>query len=301
MNDHETPHFIEQEAQQETERLVDKIYQESLAEHPEFQNISEGEVKDLIRSAAEEIKILEQSADRTLAVAALTPDIAEKLSAIWIFSGPGTYDSRPDPVQTYGQYPWTQGMDRARINYAAWLTRKIAEIKSGQEKQAKPKRQITDRIEQTKALIDAYGPALMYNGSTIANEAVADALDQPGGIMPESKVHIFENDFRKTIEQIKTFSLPADLHTAGNEIGLVSHAPHLMRIARMLNRHPVLPTDMNVRLFPIATPAGKSEEYATMEIKGLLYYVFLSKDHDATPEPYPHTVHGSEVAKEDKK
>ena len=284
--------------EQERDSFVDEVYRSALAEHPEFNKIPEQEIKSVIKTAIAEIESLENFADREKALAVLTPEVAEKISAFWIFSGAGTYDNdkSSDKVPpAYRKYEWTWPMDRARINYAAFLTRKIAEIKSGEETSRIPKGEVAHSVPQTKEKIAEHGPALIYNGSNVQNESINTALEQPDIAMPRDTVHVVGEGIRNTLDQIKDFSLPESLHKPGNEIGLVSHAPHLMRIMHMINRHKPLPDDMSVRLFPIATAPERKKEFATMEIKGLLYYVFLSENHDATLESYPHTIHGSDV------
>ncbi len=89
------------------------------------------------------------------------------------------------------------------------------------------------------------------------------------------KVHIPATSIANTVDQVKTFVLPESLHLAGGEIGLVSHAPHLVRTLHMLNRYQVIPEDMKIRLFPLKSPKEGREEYTTMEVRGLLYYIYL--------------------------
>jgi hypothetical protein len=63
----------------------------------------------------------------------------------------------------------------------------------------------------------------------------------------------------------------------------------------MLKRYPAaIPNGMKLRLFPIASPDSGKEEYATLEIRGLLYYIYLSPNHDADKESYSYTIHGKE-------
>lgn len=280
---------------------VNAVYAAALEEHPEFTDFPEHDIKTLIKTSHDEIEVLERVANPKEAIAALTSKIAEKISALWVFSGPGTYEE-PVKNDSYKDYPWARGMDRVRINYAVFLARKIAEIRSGARERRGPIHAVTERKQQAKAAISSHGPAIIYNGNEIENAAAERALAHSGSIVPSEKAEILELDPSHTIpeprtfHQIKLFKLPEHLYQPGNEIAIVSHAPQLPRILRMLNRYQTLPKDMTVRLFPLPTPPEGKEEYATLEIKGLLYYVFLSPDHDATREPYPHVIHGKESA-----
>ena len=187
-------------------------------------------------------------------------------------------------------------MDRARLNYSTFLARKLAGLRSETGEIRGPISEATERKQQAKAVLSSYGPAVIYNGTEVENSVVLRTVAKPETIMPKEKVHILEGAIKRTTDQIKLFSLPEALHVAGKEIGIISHDPQLARITRMLNRYKTIPPDMTVRLFPLPTPPEGKEEYATMEIKGLLYYVFLSPDHDAAKEPYPHIVHGEKSA-----
>lgn len=283
----------EESADSNLERRVSDVYQKALAEHKEFENIPAEEMKEVIKVGLAEIEELERFADPKRAVNSLTPEIAEKISALWIFSGFGTYDE-PVVAAKDRPYKWKHGMDRARLNYAVLLARKIAEMRSPEGMQRGSIDGAPGRKMRAKETIAKYGPALIYNGTELENAAVERALAQPETIVPREKAHILGGNIVRTVDQIKPFSLPTQLYHPGKEVGIIANAPHLVRIVRMLNRYKPLPSDMSVRLFPFATPPEGKEEYATLEIKGLLYYVFLSPDRDAEKEPYPHVIHGKE-------
>ncbi len=273
------------------ERIVEAIYQSALAEHSEFQQIPSEDLRGTIDAALKELEALEVAADRENALSALTPEVAKKIAAIWDFSGSGTYD---DPVATedaYKHIPWAQGSDRARLNYSVFLIRKISEMLDSNSRSTRLD-EIKAGILRTKESINNFGPTLMYNGTDQMNAVARDVLTRDGIVMPEEKVHIAGKGILRTTDQIQTFLLPENLNQPGKEIGIVSHGPHLVRIAHMLNRYKPLPADMQVRFFPVPFPKAHWEECAMQEVRGLLYYIYLSKDRDATVEPYPYTIHG---------
>ena len=94
----------------------------------------------------------------------------------------------------------------------------------------------------------------------------------------------------RSIDQIKTIRLPEDFDIERDELAIVSHAPQLARIVRMINRYKPFPEGTKIRLLPVPTPEGGKAEYALMETRGILYYTFLSPDRDTTKEPFPYSV-----------
>ncbi len=273
--------------------MVEKIYRAALAEHKELKELPEAELRTVIRGALEEIDRLERAANPREVKSAMTPEIAENLSALWVFSGPGTYDSakKNDRYQTY---PWAEWMDRDRLSYAGWLARISAELVAEGENPRGPIGEADKRKAEARKAIGEHGPIIIYNGTAEENEVARSVPKREGIIVPEEKVVVAGGGIAKTVDQIKTFALPENLHRPGGEIGLVSHAPHLMRVLHMLKRYEPLPKDMKVRLFPIASPIEGKEEYVTLEVKGLLYYIYLSAEHDADKETYPHIIHREE-------
>lgn len=281
---------VEKETAAERQRFIGSIYEAAVAQHVSFKGIPEAEVKGIISTALGEIEKLEEAADQKQVRAALTPEVASNISALWVFSGPGTYD---DPVKDdrYKKYSWAKGMDRTRLSYAAWLARKISETVSGETLRG-PVSEVPERIQRARELISEHGPTILYNGTELENSVVRDVLTRKGIVIPPEKAFVMEEAIDDTVDQIKTFALPEELHRAGSEIGIVSHAPHVMRILHMLEQYQPLPTDMGVRLFPIASPVEGKREYAQTEIMALLYYIYIGKN--AKVAALPSIIHGEE-------
>ena len=267
------------------EEIVAQIYRDALIQHPDLAKVDSQELHTLISQCLEEIKRLEKASDPKTVAENLTPEIAKNITALWDFSG-------PDGHGLYHGIDWSVSLDQDRLNYTAWLERKISEQLSSAEAPRGGINSVTTRQTQARALILQNGPTIIYNGSNTQNDRVRDMLDEPT-IVPKEKVFIEGEGYKTTIDQIKNFKFPPELKKEGKEIGLISNAPHLMRIAHILGRYDsVLPSDMVLRFFPIKSPISGRNKYAEMEIKGLIYYIYISKDRDASKEPHPYIIHG---------
>lgn len=66
---------------------------------------------------------------------------------------------------------------------------------------------------------------------------------------------------------------------------------------RMVNKYKPFPENTRIRLFPLPTPPEGKIEYAVMEIRGILYYTYLSPDKDAARNSYPYSVDQPRVVK----
>lgn len=227
--------------------------------------------------------------------------IAEKIGAIWVFSGPGTYENATKDDR-YAQYPWARWMDRDRLAYAALIARKISEAKGVQDVTGRGLGTLAVHKAETKHLIALHGPQIIYNGTVLENASVRSVLEKEradgmrphtGVIIPSEKVMILPDPVRNTTEQVSTFCLPSDF-TSSQELVLVSHAPQLPRILRTLQRYRPFPAGTRIRLFPLPTPAAAGNEYFNIEVSGTLFYCLLDRDSDGQPiiarEPYPYKV-----------
>lgn len=269
----------------EHEKLVERIYQSALADHEEYVAFPPEQIRKTIDSCLSEMEALEAAAGSKNALRALTLEIAQNVVAIWDFSGSGNYD-KPRGDDPYKDLNWAAGTDHDRLNYSAWLARKMAQL-----------RDPNGASGSAKESISKFGPTIIYNANETMNAVARDVLTRKGIIIPQEKVIIPEKGRENTVEQIKDFSLPAGLHQSGKEIGMVSHAPHLVRIAHILNKYQPVPSDMHIRMFPMRPPgtARDREQYVTMEIRGILYYTYLSKLQHATEDTCDYIIHGKET------
>lgn len=288
------------EKKEEIDPRIDSVYESAIDQQGVLKgnNFSREEIRGLIAEALREIDLFEKIGERDKRDLHLPDKIAKKIGLIWDLSGPGTYDE-PFKDDRYKDYPWAKWMDRNRLNYTARLTRKIAEAVSGQNHRGSLGT-IEERKEATKRMISEHGPYIVYNGTHIENSVVADVLDREGVIIPKERVGIIDEEIKNTIDQTKTFKLPEDFDIENKEIAVVSHAPQLARLIRMINRYKPFPEGTVIRLFPLPTPEEGRAEYARMEIQAILYYVYLSKDRDAVMEPYPYLLNPGEQSSKDK-
>jgi len=278
-----TPKDVESLGRAET------VYQEIITTQPRLAEIPQDQAKELVARGLHEISELEEAAAANYIHPNITPDVANNVKLLWDLSGPGTYDM-PTKDDKYKDFPWARNMDRARLNYTARLTKRIAEVKSGVDYNSGSLADVGERKEKTKKLIEEYGPTILYNGTGEENATVEDVLGREGIIIPRSKVHVVGEGIATTVDQVKDFKIPegVSLDDSG-EIGIISHAPHLMRTMHMINRYRPFPEGTKVRLFPLPTPDEGKDEYAMMEARGLLYYTYMSPDKDTTPDAYPYT------------
>lgn len=211
-----------------------------------------------------------------------TDEMVAKVSAIWEISGIGSY-TRPVDLRhsVYKLIPWIQYSDRNRMNYAVWLARKIAETKS---------RGGGNSTQGVREMFERFAPIIIYNSERWMNEDLAKAVSE-SPMVPAEKVHIVTGEIRRTIDQFQVFDLPRGMSKKpGDRIGIVTHAPHLVRFLHMLNHFQsefhVIPDGMEVQVFPMASPVGAKREYAIMETRGLIFYHFVSGLAASEPFPY---------------
>jgi len=262
------------------------LYQEALREHPEYGEISQNRIISLISDTTSEIEHLERVGEKEKSRIVMSPEIAKNIAAIWIISGPGTYDL-PAKDDKYKDFEWAWGMDRTRLNHGAFLARKIAEARSGEDFSGGTFVDIKQRKQKIESMIKQFGPDIVYNGTQLENDTVADVLTREETIIPEEKVNIIGGDIKITLDQVRTFQLPYELNE-NEELAIVSHAPQLARIMHMINKYQSFQSGTKVRLFPVPTPESGKAEYAKMETLGLLRYVYL--DGDATEAGYPYAL-----------
>lgn len=117
-------------------RLADVIFADAVDKNPDYKN-KEEEVKRLINTALREIAELEAVANPRTALELLTPEVANKITAIWVVSGSGNYE-KPKYDDLWVDIPWADWSDRNRIMYGVRLAKKClnSEIRNlGMEQQ----------------------------------------------------------------------------------------------------------------------------------------------------------------------
>lgn len=252
------------------------IYQSVVIQQPNLGDIPRGEALSVIENGLDDLCILETAAIANYPNPNITPQIAENLDIAWVLSGPGTrYE--PSKNDAYQDFRWADGMDRARQNYAVRVARGVAEVRSGQNFNSGALDTLPERKRMINELVATFGPDIIYNGIPVENAAVREAMTEEGLIIPQSKVHVIGEGIKRTIDQVTGFEIPKGIILGPNsEIGIVSHAPHLMRTAHMIEMHKPFPEGTRVRMLPLPSPVIGRREYTELEIRGLMYYTFIN-------------------------
>lgn len=267
-------------------RLITKILHDAYAENPLLKSITEETLLSIIQTGLEETIQLEKVAwlHKRFNLP-LKPEIARQIKAVIVLSGPGTwYQARKE--DRYKDKIWAAWMDRKRLVHAVWVIRRITEISTGSYFRGSLNT-IDEQVCKIRDSIAKNGPYFIYTGREDERAAVKQAIQEKRAIIPLEKVYIIEEKIDNTVEQVKTITLPSELHLKpGDRIAIVAHGPQLVRLGHMLQRYKPFPAGLAIQPFPLATPPGGMPDYPEQEIRGLLYYTFIT--HDAAQEPYPY-------------
>jgi len=182
-------------------------------------------------------------------------------------------------------------MGRHRLTYAGLLMRRLAKAKAGIPSAALSQGVISPSTSDLRALVSTYAPFLFFNGQKGENQDVRSVLQEVGGIIPPERVIVYDQDRASgTLPQISSLEFPPPIKLqAGDEIGVITQAPHLARLGRLLNFHqdrPLLPPGVKFRALPLPSTAEGKVPHAGIEAIKILYYVFIVQQ--ATKEPYPY-------------
>jgi hypothetical protein len=266
--------------------MEDLVFSQMTQENPSLNSIAESRVRGLIEASLSAIRNLEEIGRRDLHDFSISPDIAEKIGAVWVISGAGTYDEpfKKDPYQGIW---WARYMDRARINYGTRILRKITETKEDKRHNGSIST-VEERKHDLRQAILEDGPIVIYNGSGPENDTVRDVLTREGVIIPAEICYIQKEPTANTVVAIKSLHLPEILkkEIKGKEVAIVAHGPQLQRIAHIMGKYYPFGEDTQVRFFPIPTPPGGEVEYAIKEARGIVYYALVKNEAAENPHPY---------------
>ena len=264
---------------------VAQIFQSALSEHPDYTTLNEEELKRFIAIEEARISGFEGLGQSPIKLSAAQ---AHSIGAIKVHSSVGSYDEpyKEDDNPRLKNIDWLAWADRDRIKHGAYLARKVAETRSGYTIPAYPLDRLHIQKEETKALIREYGPNLIYTGYPVETAKATEVLNRIGGIIPIEKCFIVHGTPRNTVEGIQQFILPEGALARDKELAIVSHAPHLARILHIMGQYPYLPAGSLPYVAPVATPESGRLDFALMEIRGMLNYVF--RDHVAAVQAHPY-------------
>jgi hypothetical protein len=266
----------------ETTPEIRNILIQMRQEHPDLPpHISDAEIQATIAHALTLIQTLDARAYHP--TLPKTPEEAQHIKAIWLLTAPGTYDKPLKDYETKDSpfnRPWYAWMQRRRINYCFWLMERLAEIRTGSKVKG------AETPFETRKLIGKYGPWLIVNGNAAENADLREVLTRPSIPVPAEKVFIIDDPrLVRTIDQVQIFSLPPKLEVfPTDQIGLVSHAPHMVRALYMLAQPTNKFPPITLQLYPMPIPTIGREAHIAQEVTGLLYYIY--KKNLAAKTPY---------------
>ena len=273
-------------------QLIGNIIADAIQENPTLSQVEPDKLQIAVKNALTEIGTLEELAkkhEQAFRVGQLPWPIEtiRKIKTLWVLSGPGYY-RQPFKEDRYKDVSWAKYMGRHRLTYAGLLMRKFAEAIAGIPSAALSTGKISPSIPELRTLVATHSPFLLFNGRPDENQDVMAILETDNSIIPPVKVFISGERIDRTVDQVTNLELPPTLKfQAGDEIGIITHAPHLMRFGHMLryqqNELP-FPPGVVIRALPLASPSDGKTAYTEQEIRGLLYYVFIT--HQASEENY---------------
>lgn len=277
-------------------QLIEKIIADAIQENPPLSQVDTSRLQQVVRNSLEEIEKLKTIAKKheQLLRQGELPwplETIRKIKALWVLSGPGLY-RQAFKDDRYRDKPWAAFMGKHRLTYAGLLARRFAEAKRGVSYARVGKGSISPMKPDIRNLIADEAPFILFNGRPDENLDVRSIVSEERNIIPPEKVWITGKSIDKTIDQITDLTLPPNLAlNPDDKIGVISHAPHLMRFGHMLNRfrdQSPFPEGITIKALPLSSPSN-SQEYTNQEIRGLLYYIFISGE--ATAEPYPYAIY----------
>ena len=273
----------------------DEVLEEALRQKPDlFEKVGKDRSLSFIDGALSRISEFDHTASRRDVNLPKTKEEAEKLKAIIVFSAPGTY-LKASKEDRYKGWPWSMWMDKRRIDYAAWLVRRITEIRIGER--------LTNSPDLSKS-ISEHGPYLLYSGREDERKDILEALSSPSTQFPRSKVILLEGNIDNTIDQVEQLYIPPEVDIRREDsVGLVLHSPQMLRMLHNMgavldaNREAVLKNSSvpfpnfpfsesspRIKPFPIVSP---DKQNVTLEICGIIHYAFYASPPKASKEPYP--------------
>lgn len=208
------------------------------------------------------------------------PPIHKDTDAVWVFSGPGTFFIPLDPGESK-QFAW---MDRYRILYGLALMRRITAKRLGKKFESVTGEDILHE-----------GPLFIYNGTPKENRALKKELMVIEKSIPKEKVVIIDKihdgpksrSIANTLDQIKSFPKRLIGNTIKHRVAIVSHAAHLSRIMRYLEKYQIFPKNIVIELFPLSEPGKDVSYYVEKETEKIWKYF---KKGDLSWDPFPSEV-----------
>lgn len=286
------------------ESIWEGAYNQDEENRKALEHVNKAEALEIVRASLGRMAEFESAADKDKADGLkISREVAERIGSIWIFSGVGTYDKPVKTERTIDGKKYRGDNDklkdkkflhwsnRRRISEGVLLARRIAEARSGKKIEAVSFNELPEQREEIKKLIAEYGPYIIFGGYDIENIEAQELMDRETSVIPAEKMKIAKRKdgipMETTPDQIKYYESPEDVRD--KEVAFVSDGTHLNRILHIAQKFPQnLPPGKPVNLFPARTPEYGRQEFADMEAKGLLAYIY--RYQSAATEPYPYII-----------
>ncbi len=230
-------------------------------QNPQLKDFDSDQIEVVARQAVAEMRRLEEFAKRLTNPKdfPLSKEDLARMKAIWIFSAPG----KASYIDTYIKLKHAGKLD--------WERLKMAEL-------------ICNQYQALGLEL----PYVVYNGRLDENARLRKHLEKGRLHIPPEKLHIIDDErIKKTVDQMKIVNLPEAVSLEPEDrIGLLSHAPHLVRVLYLLNHFQPFSSKVEVQALPAASPPRIADQYRMMETSGILYYAFISGDAAKEPISY---------------
>lgn len=260
------------------ESLKIPLSQEVISETPEVLLEAPEELDNLLEHLINEYKELESRVHPH-------PEIREDTDIVVVFSGPGAisknippYTDKPD---SYKNFPWSRKMDRGRVRVAEQIVREVTGIRIGKK-----------ASEVTQEDIINIGPYLHYSGTPWENDHFMEAIKSGEINIPKEKIFSYSEiedpsgnirTIARTSDQISGLKFPE----TPRRIVIVDQSAHLVRVLHMMGMFSDrIPKGAVVQPFPIPISDEGEFEFAKMELRGTVAYIY--KHGLASKEPFPY-------------
>jgi len=227
--------------------LTQKCFNEGIERYP-FWAERKRELKELLSKIEREVQDLEDAAQNNVEI---SKETTQKTKAIWCLSGSGSYleplISAPSDIPLKSSL-WAHGTDKKRLDYCAQLLHDLKN-KGG-------------------------NPIFVYNGVEEQNEVLRKIASKNLGLN-KNEFFIPEGNNTKTIDQVMNLTFPKQLKLEKLDIvGVVSHAAHLSRVMRMVEKFRPFPKNVDIMLYPLVFKNSRDEDrFVFSEIMGILGYI----------------------------
>lgn len=248
-------------------------------------DLNRSEMMKILEGIRREMILLEKAA-RSQNKWNIPPEIASKIPLIIRFSAPGTYyrpEKPPERPDRYTGIPWAENMDRNANDIAARFGIVVSGQKTDQSFSGFARDEMLmensklDRFrEAARAAVHAASLKFVYIGRPDEAQAVTRVLKTNSSFIPEDSVSILTGPhIDNTLDQVAALKNYFDENSFpnGSIVTIADFAPRLVRISRKIESAQTVPSNLQLALFPIATPNIGNSKLPLFEAKGTLAYI----------------------------